>query len=553
MMRVLIWSFVAALAALGLGDTGSAWAQERYALVIGNSAYEAVPQLPNPVRDASAISTFLKSAGFDVTTALDVDQTSMRRAVVNFAQQLATKGDKAVALLYFAGHGVQVNGENYLVPVDARIGSEADVPLQAVRFADIMDTLEQSGKKTRLVFLDACRNNPFGDGKTPQGLAMVNVPPGSLVVYSTSPGSTAEDGSGGNSPFTEALLSVGRNPGEPIEDALKDVRLSVNKETVGRQVPWDVSSLIEPFSFFPGAAGTPAPTQVNAPASGQSATPTTSGRAATTTPGGGSTSGGGTTSGGAATPAGTDMTLDTEQAATYWRARLKPLSMQQAHDIALREDKAVVYRVYLELFPQSQYVVQFRTLLDRRVQMWAWFEAVTLNTVAAYDAYLRLYPEGDLANTARRLMERARLRSLFPLEVPGALGPIASAAPTAASVVSPTPAGGGGTPEVRTVVQTVVKEVPVEKVVTVEVPAPCRCVGPGANVPPIVRGHGPIVGGGGGGGDGDGPPHGPISGGNPPRGTVGEPTHGPILNTPIQHGPAMGGGGMTPMIGFGRR
>src|SRR5580700_11270697 len=226
MTRPLTWMFVTAFAAAAFFIPAVASAQERFALVIGNSNYQAVRQLPNAVHDATAVSNFLKSAGFDVTTALDLDQAGMRRAVQDFAQRLAGKDDqKTVALVYFAGHGVQVDGENYLVPVDARITGAADIPLAAVRFADIMNTLEQIGKKTRLIFLDACRDNPFGAGSAPHGLAIVSAPAGTLVVYSTSPGATADDGTGANSPFTEALLTAGKRPGESIEETIKDMRV----------------------------------------------------------------------------------------------------------------------------------------------------------------------------------------------------------------------------------------------------------------------------------------------------------------------------------------
>ena len=189
MRRPLRWMFATAMTAAGiLSSCDGASAQDRFALVIGNSNYQAVRQLPNAVHDAAAVSDFLKSAGFDVTTAVDLDQAGMRRAVQDFAQRLAGKDDqKTTALFYFAGHGVQVDGENYLVPVDAKIAGAADISLAAVRFADIMNILEEIGNKTRIVFLDACRDNPFGDAAAPHGLAIVTAPANSLVVYSTSP------------------------------------------------------------------------------------------------------------------------------------------------------------------------------------------------------------------------------------------------------------------------------------------------------------------------------------------------------------------------------
>jgi Caspase domain len=494
MARALTWMLVAVTAGFALFAGGGAFAQNRFALVIGNSKYQAVPALPNPARDAAAVSSFLKAAGFDVTTALDLDQADMRRAVDDFAQRVAGQADeKTVALLYFAGHGVQVDGENYLVPIDARIKSESDVALAAVRFSDIMDTLEQIGHKTRLIFLDACRDNPFSDGKTPRGLAIVSAPTGSLVVYSTSPGATAEDGSGANSPFTEALLSAGRAPDRPIEDTIKAMRVAVNKETVGRQIPWDVSSLVEPFSFFPGAgAGGPLGASMSGPsgagASGPAVAvssaapaggPSASGPSSTTTAGGSPVSGlsGAIASG--TPPSGPSLPPPPEQSAAVWRTKLKAVPADQAYDIAIREDRIVVYQVVLELYPQAAFAVELRDILTRRIEMWAWFDAVGINTVGGYDAFLRLYPNDDLTASAMRLRERARLRSLAANEAPGVLPQ-----PPAGS------SGSAGAPAI----QTVTKEVPVvqtvEKVVTV--PGACGCGVPGPVGPGPIR-RGPVV------------------------------------------------------------
>jgi uncharacterized caspase-like protein len=396
-----------------LRSCDGASAQDRFALVIGNSNYQAVRQLPNAVHDAAAVSDFLKSAGFDVTTALDLDQAGMRRAVQDFAQRLAGKDDqKTTALFYFAGHGVQVDGENYLVPVDAKIAGAADISLAAVRFADIMNILEEIGNKTRIVFLDACRDNPSGDAAAPHGLAIVTAPADSLVVYSTSPGATAEDGTGAHSPFTEALLSAGKKPGESIEETIKDMRVAVNAETVGRQIPWDVSSLVEPFAFFPaGSAGSsvtagqaPVPARSANSAGDQSADNKSTGRQSAgaglaADQSAGTESAASTSAQGAGAPS--------EPSATRWRDKLKGLSADEAHRIALREDRVVVYQVVLDLFPRAPFAAELRGILSRRVEMWAWLDAVNLNSVAGFQAFLKLYPNNDDLNaSAHRLAGR---------------------------------------------------------------------------------------------------------------------------------------------------
>ena len=363
MLRQIACACVA-LAALASTTFGVS-AQNRFALVIANSQYKGLSPLTNPARDAVAVTALLKDAGFEVTSALDLDKASMSRAVRFFTSNIAEKPETSVALIYFAGHGVQVDGENFLVPVDATIGREADVPLEAVRLGDLMSMFETVRSKTRIVILDACRDNPFADiEKTaPRGLALVNAPAGTLISYSTSPGHTAEDGTGNNSPFIAALLKSAREPGLPIENALKNVRLAVHGTTGGRQTPWEVSALTEPFSFFPG--NTPLKADNN---SGKSA--------------------------------------DT------WRRELQALPASQAFAVAVRENDAVVYEQYFALYGSDPLAVSLRPIFERRQMMLAWQEAVALNTEAGYAAFLARYPNSDLSATARRLQQRAQNRSV---------------------------------------------------------------------------------------------------------------------------------------------
>src|SRR6266852_241720 len=180
---------IAVAVALGsLTNPSVAPAENRLALVIGNSAYQSVPALPNPANDAKAMAELLSSAGFDVVSAPDLTQSNMRLTIGEFADRVAGRGQDTVALVFYAGHGLQVDGDNYLVPVDARILRESDVPLQTVRLADLMNALAAVPSKARIVILDACRNNPFSPGKQTRGLAIVDAPPGSIVAYSTAPG-----------------------------------------------------------------------------------------------------------------------------------------------------------------------------------------------------------------------------------------------------------------------------------------------------------------------------------------------------------------------------
>src|SRR6478752_2085352 len=232
----------------------SAFAENRLALVIGQSAYRSVPALPNPANDARAVTQLLTDSGFEVSTASDLSQSQMRETVSEFAGKVAAKGADTVALVFYAGHGLQIDGENYLVPIDIDVKREADIPIQAVRLNDILNTLTSVPSKMRILMLDACRNNPFPDiNKTAGGgLAIVDAKvgsPGTFLSFSTSPGAVAEDGTGSNSPYTTALLAAGKEHGIPIEETFKRVRLAVNKVTEGRQTPWDSSSLTEDFRF----------------------------------------------------------------------------------------------------------------------------------------------------------------------------------------------------------------------------------------------------------------------------------------------------------------
>src|SRR5436190_314427 len=217
----------------------SASAESRLALVIGQSAYRSVPALPNPANDARAVTQLLTDSGFEVSTAADLSQGQMREAVSEFAGKVAAKGADTVALVFYAGHGLQIDGENYLVPVDVDPKREADIPIQAVRLNDILNTLTSVPSKMRILLLDACRNNPFPDiNKTAgHGLAIVDAKtgaPGTFVSFSTSPGAEAEDGSGSDSPYTTALLEAARQPGLPIEETLKRVRHH-------RMVAWNIA------------------------------------------------------------------------------------------------------------------------------------------------------------------------------------------------------------------------------------------------------------------------------------------------------------------------
>src|SRR5206468_12801449 len=218
--------------------------EQRVALVIGNSNYQNAPDLANPGNDARSMAQLLNSAGFEVISATDLTQNDMLKVVQDFSAKVAARGQNTVAMVYYAGHGVQLAGENYLVPVDAKISSPNDLVSNSVRLVDVMATLEAIPSRLRIVLLDACRNNPFPEiNDAGRGLAIVDAPNGSIVGYSTAPGTEALDGNNGHSPYTQAFLKLASEPNLPIEQLFKRMRLDVNNSTNGKQIPWESSSL----------------------------------------------------------------------------------------------------------------------------------------------------------------------------------------------------------------------------------------------------------------------------------------------------------------------
>jgi hypothetical protein len=247
------------IAMLSLLSADPAAAEKRVALVIGNSAYQNVTRLDNPRNDATLVAETLSGLGFTLIggrAQLDLDKATLDVDVQNFGRQIQGAD---VALFYYAGHGVQVNGSNYLVPVGANPTREADVDFQMVDVNLVLRQMQGSGTRLNVVILDACRNNPFGgrglrsaDG----GLAQLRAPEGTLISYATQPGSVAQDGSNGHSPYTRALATTIKQAGLDIFQTFNQVGLTVKRETGGSQQPWVSSSPIDGSFYFvaPAAA-----------------------------------------------------------------------------------------------------------------------------------------------------------------------------------------------------------------------------------------------------------------------------------------------------------
>ena len=236
----------ALIACLVLVTAGHA-AERRVALVIGNSAYKQAP-LANPGNDARAMAQVLRESGFTVKELRNLNQAGMRRAIREFGDDIAKGG---VGLFFFAGHGMQIRGRNFLIPVGSDIEREDEVEDQAVDARLVLEKMASAKNALNIVILDACRNNPFISSfrSSIVGLAAMDAPAGTLVAFSTAPGQVAADGTGDNGLYTQHLVSYMREPGLKVEDVFKRVRAAVRQESGGRQTPWENTSLEADFYF----------------------------------------------------------------------------------------------------------------------------------------------------------------------------------------------------------------------------------------------------------------------------------------------------------------
>ncbi len=258
-LGAMLWAALA-VAGQAAAETRAALTESRVALVVGNSAYQHTAALTNPLNDARDLAAALQRTGFEVIVATDADKRQMDGALRAFAEKL---GSADVALFFYAGHGLQVSNENYLVPVDARLASQRDLEFEAVKLDFVLRQMEiDRDGKTTIVMLDACRDNPLtrslarsmGTRSTAigKGLAPASTGVGTFIAYATQPGNVALDGKGRNSPFTSGLLANIDRRGRNLNATMIEVRKSVIKSTGGKQVPWDHSALTGDFFFVPG-------------------------------------------------------------------------------------------------------------------------------------------------------------------------------------------------------------------------------------------------------------------------------------------------------------
>lgn len=235
--------------AASIWDVRAAPSEPRIALVVGNAAYRNAPPLKNPVNDARDMAKALRELGFEVIEVENASKQQLEHAIGQFSAKLR---EGSVGLFYYSGHGLQENGHNYLIPVDAELAHETSVMLETVDVDVVLQLMNMAQTRVNLVILDACRSNPFERRfrALGRGLAPIEeAPQGTLVAYSTSPGKVASDGSGANGLYTAELLKAIRMPGLKVEEVFKTVRIAVSKASNEDQIPWEMSSLTGDFYF----------------------------------------------------------------------------------------------------------------------------------------------------------------------------------------------------------------------------------------------------------------------------------------------------------------
>ncbi len=355
----LLW--LAVCVALTLGLRPGLAAEQRFALVVGNSQYKT-GTLATPANDAGLIADALQAAGFTVTGARDLDQSTLRESFREFIDQVAAAGPDAVALVYLSGYGVQFAGDNYFVPVDADIQHDVDIPLQAIRVSDFTQPLASLPGRVKIVILDAARQNAFAQGGQPLagGLALVDPAPSMAIAFNAAPGTVAPDEQGPYGAYATALTEMIGAGGLSLDDIFARVRLRVSEQTQGAQVPWYASQIDGPFVMTERSADAPPP---------QNALPIAD-------------------------------------------IRNRPMrdfgNPDDAYAAALALDTIDGYEQFLAAYPNSPYSQRVAAMIAVRREEIAWRHCVMNDTPPAYWSYMRRYPNGPHIWDARRRLAMLR-------------------------------------------------------------------------------------------------------------------------------------------------
>jgi len=335
--------------------SGAARAEKRVALVIGNAGYQA-GALTTPANDAGLIAQTLQAAGFDVAGARDLDQDSLRRAFRDFLEKATAAGPDTVAFIYMSGYGLQLEGENYFVPIDAKIARDSDVAAEGLRLSDYIRPLTALKLKASIVVLDAARANPFAKSGPPLagGLSLVEPEPGLLIAFNAAPGTVAPEGPGPYGPYAQALAEMMRDGGLPLAEVFDRARLRVNDVTKGAEVSWHASKVETSFVFFERAADAPPPA------------------------------------------------VSSEQIAAVRARPMRELGAQEAYAAALERDTLDGYSDFLGAYPDDPMAARVRAIVAARREAITWRRTRLVDTPPAYWSYLRRYPEGPHAADAHR-------------------------------------------------------------------------------------------------------------------------------------------------------
>lgn len=349
-----VWLSLVVLLALGLG-LRAGYAEERFALVVGNAQYKT-GALATPANDAGLVADALTAAGFAVTGAADLDQATLRATFQEFINQVSAAGPDAVAFVYLSGYGLQFNGDNYFVPVDANIQRDADVPLQALRVSDFTQSLAALPAKVKIVILDAARQNPFvqSGNRLASGLALLDPVQGMTIAYNAAPGTVGPNEPGPYGAYATALTEMIAAGGLSLDDLFARVRLRVSDLTQGAEIPWSISGVKGPFYMTELQAGAPPPPEVT----------------------------------------------------SYADIRNRPLrdftNVNDAYAAALDMDTIDGYQQFIALYPNSPYAQRVAAMLAVRREEFIWRRCIDTDTPQAYWSYLRRYPQGPHSWDARR-------------------------------------------------------------------------------------------------------------------------------------------------------
>jgi uncharacterized caspase-like protein len=339
----------------GVLSPASAQQQEkRIALVVGNGAYAKSP-LATAANDAGLIAQTLQAAGFDVIGARDLDGDTLRRSFRDFIQKAEASGPDTVAMVYLAGYGMQLAGENYFIPVDSPISRDTDLPTEGMRISDYVRQLASLPLKAGVVVLDAARQQPFIEGGQPlaSGLALVEPDPHMLIAFNAAPGTIAPAEQGPYGAYAQSLAEMIRTGGLPLPEVFSRVRLRVNEASKGAQVPWDAQKIDAQFMFFNRAPDAPA----QAPQ---------------------------------------------DQAAAVRNRPIRDIGVQDAYAAALERDTMQGYDDFLGAYPGDPLAKRVRAIVAARREAITWLRSYRADTPQAYWSYLRRYPRGPHAGDARR-------------------------------------------------------------------------------------------------------------------------------------------------------